>query len=214
VQEIWQQAILPYNLPFTILLGLVVLFWLFTIVGAVGVDSLDIDLDADSDGDLSHFGDVPGALLRVVNAGSVPVTIVLSVLVVSLWVGMMVLNHYFNPGQSVWLGVGFFVVAFVGGVLVTKAITQPLVPFMKKLKQAEDAAPVIGCVGVVRSIQIDSEYGQVEVERPDGAPALLNARLGPDAQPAARGSEVAIVAIDESTGVYLARVIPPAPSTD
>ena len=211
MHEIWQQAILPYNLPFTILLGLVVVFWLFTIVGAVGVDSLDIDLDADADGDLNHFGELPAVFLRVVNAGSVPVTIVLSVLVATLWLGMMLLNYYFNPGQSVLLALGFFLAAFVGGVLATKAITQPLVPFMKKLKQAEDAPPVVGCIGVVRSIRIDSEYGQVEVERPGGAPALLNARLGPAAEPAGRGSQVAIVSLDESTGVYLARVIPPTP---
>lgn len=214
MKEIWEQALLPYNLPFTILLGLVVLFWLFTVIGAVGVDSFDVDLDADADGDLSHFGDIPGALLRVVNAGSVPVTIVLSVLVLCMWVGSMVLNFYFNPGQSSWLAAAFIVAAFIIGVIATKLITQPLVPFMTRLKQAENAAPVIGCIGVVRSINIDSEYGQVEVERPDGAPALLNARLGPDAEPAPRGSSVAIVSIDESTGVYLARVIPPTPSTD
>ena len=214
MKEIWEQAILPYNLPFTILLGLVVLFWLFTLIGAFGVDSFDVDLDADADGDLSHIGDVPAALLRVVNAGSVPVTIVLSVLVVTMWCGAMVLNYYFNPGQNSWIALVFVMVAFVVGVLATKFLTQPLVPFMKKLKQAENAAPVVGCVGVVRSIRIDSEYGQVEVERPDGAPALLNARLGPDAEPAPRGSSVAIVSCDEATGVYLARVLPPIPPTD
>lgn len=214
MKEIWEQAILPYNLPFTILLGLVVLFWLLTLIGAFGVDSFDADLDSGADGDLSHLGDIPGALLRVVNAGSVPVTIVLSVLVVSMWCGAMVLNYYFNPGQSTWLALLFVFAAFVGGVVATKVLTQPLVPFMRKLKQAENAAPVVGCVGVVRSIRIDSEYGQVEVERPDGAPALLNARLGPTAEPAPRGTSVAIISCDETTGVYLARVLPPIPPTD
>jgi hypothetical protein len=214
VKEIWEQAIMPYNLPFTILLGLVVLFWLLTLIGAVGVDSFDADLDADADGDLSHLGEVPAAMLRVVNAGSVPITIVLSVLVVSMWCGSMILNYYFNPAHSLWLAAAFVLVAFIGGVIVTKILTQPLVPFMKRLKAAENAAPVIGCIGIVRSIRIDSEYGQVEVERPDGAPALLNARLGPDAEPSPRGSQVAVVDLDEPTGVYLVRVIPPAPSTD
>ena len=46
VMELWEQAILPYNLPFTILLGLVVVFWILTLLGAVGMDSLDVDLDA------------------------------------------------------------------------------------------------------------------------------------------------------------------------
>ena len=209
MKELWDQAILPYNLPFTILLGLVVVFWLFTIIGAVGVDSLDVDLDADADADFSHLGDIPAAMLRVVNAGSVPVTIVLSILVLCLWLGSITLNYYFNPGQSGWLATGFIAAAFILGVLATKAITQPLVPLMRRLKQAEDAAPVIGCVGIVRSIRIDSEYGQVEVERPDGAPALLNARLGPHAEPAPRGTTVAILSMDEASGVYLVRALPP-----
>ncbi|MES2658359.1 MAG: hypothetical protein V4689_07060 [Verrucomicrobiota bacterium] len=209
MNELWEQAILPYNLPISILLGLVVLFWILTLVGAVGLDSLDADADVDGD-----FGDIPAAMLRVVNAGMIPLTVVLSILILAMWISSIVLNFYFNPGQSGLVAFGFFLAAFVLGVIATKLITQPLVPFMRRLKEAENAAPVIGEVGVVRSIQIDSEYGQVEVERPDGAPALLNARLGIDAEPVPRGTQVAIISMDEKTGIYLARALPPVPPID
>lgn len=214
MKEIWEQAVLPYNLPLTILLGLVIGFWVLTLIGLLGVDSLDVDLDADADGGLAHLGEIPGAMLRVVNAGSVPVTIVLSVLVLCIWLGSMILNYYFNPAHSGWLAAAFIAAAFVIAVIATKALTQPLVPLMRKLKQAEDAPPVIGCAGIVRSITIDSEYGQVEVKRPDGAPALLNARLGPDAESAPRGTPVLIISLDETKGVYLARALPPSPPID
>ena len=216
MKEIWEQAILPYNLPLTILLGLVVGFWVLTLIGFLGLDSLDVDLDVDADahGGLSHLGEIPAAMLRVVNAGSVPVTIVLSVLALCLWLGSLILNYYFNPTQSGWLAAAFILAALVLAVIATKALTQPLVPLMRKLKQAEDAPPVIGCAGIVRSITIDPEYGQVEVARPDGAPALLNARLGPDAEPAPRGTPVIIISLDETRGVYLARVLPPSPPID
>lgn len=220
MKELWDQAILPCNLPLTILLGLVVVFWLFTLIGAVGMDSLDVDLDADMDvdadvdGGFEGIGDIPAALLRVVNANSVPVTVVLSILVLAMWIISLVLNYYFNPGHSILLSTGFFLAAFILGVIGTKILTQPLVPFMRRLKEAENAAPVIGEVGVVRSISIDSKFGQVEVARPDGAPALLNARIGPDAAPAPRGSAVAIVSLDETTGVYLVRVLPDSPPID
>ena len=211
MNELWEQATLPYNLPITILLGLVVLFWILTLVGAVGLDSLDVDADADVDGDL---GDIPAAMLRVVNAGMIPLTVVLSLLILGMWIFSILLNFYFNPGHSWLVAFGFFLAAFVLGVIATKLITQPLVPFMRRLKEAENAAPVIGEVGIVRSIQIDSEYGQVEVERPGGAPALLNARLGINAEPVARGTEVAIISMDEKTGVYLARALPSVPPID
>lgn len=216
VKEIWQQAILGYNLPFTILLGLVILFWLLTLLGALSADSLDVDVsaDADIDGDLSHLSDIPAALLRVVNAGYVPVTVVLSILILVMWIVSITFNYYFNPGKSSLVALGFAAAAFVLGVIATKLITQPLVPFMRRLKAAENTAPVIGEVGIVRSIRMDSEFGQVEVERPDGAPALLNARLGPDSEPVPRGTEVAIVSYDDAKGIYLVRPLPTTPSID
>lgn len=214
VMELWEQAILPYNLPFTLLLGLVVVYWLLTLVGAVGVDSLDTNVDVGLDDPGGNLGDLPGAMLRVVNAGFVPLTVVLSILILMMWVGSITLNYYFNPGQSWLLAAGFLVVAFVLAVIATKILTQPLVPLMRKLKEAENVAPVIGGVGVVRSIEMDSKYGQVEVERPGGATALLNARLGTDAEPVPRGTPVAIISLDESSGLYLVRALPPVPPID
>lgn len=216
MREIWEQAILAYNLPFTILLGLVILFWLLTLFGAVSSDSLDagVDADPDLDGDASQLSEMPAVLLRLVNAGYVPVTVVLSILILVMWIVSITFNYYFNPGHSSLMALGFAAAAFVLGVIATKLITQPLVPFMRRLKAAENAAPVIGEVGIVRSIRLDSEFGQVEVERPDGAPALLNARLGPDGEPVPRGTEVAIVSYDDAKGIYLVRPLPSTPPID
>lgn len=214
VMELWEQAILPYNLPFTLLLGLVIVFWILTLLGAVGLDSLDASLDAGGDDATGDLGDFPAAMLRVVNAGFVPLTVVLSILILMMWVAAVTLNYYFNSGQSWLLAGGFIVVAFVLAVIATKLLTQPLVPLMRKLKEAENAAPVIGEVGIVRSIEMDSIYGQVEVERPGGATALLNARLGADAEPVSRGTPVAIISLDESSGLYLVRALPPVPTID
>lgn len=211
VKELWEQAILPYNLPLTILLGLMFLFWIFTMLGTIGMDALDFDFDADVDGDI---GDVPAALLRVVNAGLIPVTVVLSILILLMWISAMSLNYYLNPGHSGLLALGYFFASFILGVIGTKILTQPLVPLMKRLKHAETVAPVIGQIGVVRSIEMDSTYGQVEVERADGAPAILNAKLGEDSLAVPRGTQVAILSMDEKTGVYTARAIPSTPQID
>jgi len=99
-------------------------------------------------------------------------------------------------------------------VIGTKILTQPMVPLMKRLNDTETVAPVIGKIGVVRSIEMDSTFGQVEVERADGAPAILNAKLGEDSPAVPRGTQVAILSMDGKTGVYLARAIPSAPEID
>lgn len=212
MKELWEQAILPYNLPLTIALGAVVVFWLFTLLGAVGVDTFDVDLpDEGAGGDPSQLGELPGALLRLVNAGLVPLTVVLSVLVLAVWMTAVTVNYYFNPDQSMILAGAYFLLALVVGVVLTKILTQPLVPLMRRLKEAENAKPVVGEVGTVRSIELSDRYGQVEVVRHDGAPAILNARLSDGSEPLPRGSEVVILSIDEASGVYLARPMPPMP---
>ncbi len=210
MKELWDQALLPYNLPLTIALGAVVVFWLFTLLGIVGIDTLDVDLPdhASADADPSHIGEMPGALLRLVNAGSVPLTVVLSVLVLATWLTSIMVNYYLNPGQSLILAAGYFLVAFIAGVVVTKIITQPLVPLMRRLKDAENAKPVLGESGIVRSIEITDRYGQVEVVRDDGAPAILNARLSEGTDSVPRGTEVLVISFEEATGVYLVRPIP------
>lgn len=219
MKELWHEAVLPYNLPLTILLGLMVLFWLFNLLGGIGTDSLDADLDADVDADMDgHIGvgGVVSTLFRSVNAGVFPLTIVLSILILMMWMAAILLNYYFNPDHKMSYAVGFVGAALLLGVIATKAVTQPLVPFMRRLKAAEDAPPVVGEIGVVRSIQLDSQYGQVEVIRTDGAPALLNARLEDGTGPLDRGTRVVIVGMDEKTGVYLAYSLsstPPDSST-
>lgn len=212
MKELWEQAILPCNLPITILLGLVVVFWLFEIVGGSGLDSADADLAA---GEASaETGDLSTSILRVVNAGAVPLTIVLSVLVLALWIASVLLNYYFNPEQSRLRSVAFFFAAFGLAIVATKLITLPLVPLMRRLKASEDTPPVLGETGIVRSIEIDSRYGQVEVQRADGAPAILNSRLAPDVDPVPRGTSVVVVSMDETSGVYLVRPLTPLPSVD
>jgi len=203
VKELWQQATLPWNLPLTILLGLVVVFWTLKILTGADLDSGDGDLDVD--GAHGETGDLSTDILRVVNAGAVPLTVVLSVLVLAWWMASLLLNYYLNPEQRWPWNIGFFIASFVISVVATKVVTQPLVPLMRRLKAAEDAAPVIGESGVVRSIELDSRYGQVEVRRLHGAPAILNSRLAPDSEPVPRGTPVAIVSYDAATGVYLAR---------
>lgn len=201
MKELWEQSILPYNLPLTILLGLVVLFWLRAIIGG-GEDLLEGNADGGDD-----FGDSFG-FLRILNAGAVPLTMVLSILILTLWMGAVALNYYFNAGHDYLWALVLDAGALVLALIATKVITQPLAVVMRRLKAAEDAPPVVGETGIVRSLELNATHGQVEVERPDGAPALLNARLADGSGPVPRGTRVWIDGIDESSGIYLASSLP------
>lgn len=212
MKELWEQAILFYNLPLTILLGFVVLFWLLSLLGTVDLDTIDIDLDADVNADLDV--DVNGSdgaadgffgsLLRFVNAQDVPVMVILSLLTLLMWGIGITGNYYLNPGESGLLALGFLFINFILSTLLVKVITEPLRPFMRAIKNdQEHQEPLVGLSGVVKSRVLDSGFGQVEVPRDKGAPALLNAILPEGRAALVRGDKVLVIDFDKEQDKYV-----------
>jgi len=128
----------------TCLVGLFMAYWVTVILGVVGVDALDVDLDADFnadgvDGDSGDaHGGVPGpiaAVLRFINAADVPLMAVLTMQSVYMWVMTMMANYYYNGELKDWLIITFFILAFFVGLVLTKISTLPLVPLFKKMKK-------------------------------------------------------------------------------
>lgn len=217
MKEIWEQATLAHNLPLTILLGMVVVYWLLALVGTIDIDALDIDLDIDSDGDLdadvtpSNLGCL-GSALKFVNATDIPVMMVLSLLTLLMWGISIFSNAALNPSGSILLATGLLVGNFFVSCVIVKFITQPLRPMLRAFKKGEnDDEPVIGQIGTVKSRVIDGKYGQVEIPRQNGAPAIVNSRMGDGHPPQTRGSEVLVFDHDSEKKLYIVR---PALPTD
>jgi hypothetical protein len=208
VKELIDVALQPHNLPLTCVVGLSMLYWIVCIIGVVGVDSIEFDLDTDGDidGDASNVPSPVAVLLRFVNAMDVPLMAVLSFLSVFMWVLSMMGNYYFNPGLNDLLMLGIFGGSFVIAVILTKMVTTPLVPIFRKMNELEKAEPAVGGVGVVLSKQVDQKYGQVEQKRKEGAPAVLNCRTSSEIS-ILRGTQVTIVEYDKDKGVYLVRAL-------
>ena len=221
MKEIFEQAILSYNLPLTILLGVMLLYWVLSLVGAVDVDTFDVDFDADVDVETStdtttdahsSGGSVFMGIMRFVNAQDVPLMIILSFLTLFLWTLSIFTNYYFNPAGHDLVALGLLAGNFIISVLLVKAVTQPLRPLMRAIKNDSDAPPpVIGSVGIVKSRLIDQNFGQVEVTREKGAPALLNCRLREGETAMMRGSEVLIYDFDQEHDRYMVRELSDRP---
>ncbi len=69
---------------FTVVLIVMVVYWLFAIVGLVDIDVLDLDLDLESDADLESLTGLAGLMVTLGLTG-VPITIVLTVLALFAW---------------------------------------------------------------------------------------------------------------------------------
>lgn len=209
MKELWEHAILFYNLPLTILLGLVLVFWLVSVLGAVDLDGLDLDFDVDADvdgdGASSALSGIFGFAMRFVNAQDVPVTIILSLLSVFMWATSLLANSYLNPNHSAWIALGLFLGNFFFSAVLVKATTQPLRPFLRSLKVEDTPEPLIGLVGTVKSRVLDKDFGQVEVPRISGAPALLNAILPDGHESLVRGAQVLVFDFDAERDKYLVK---------
>lgn len=167
----------------------------------------DLDIDADAhldvgagaDGDLhadgghSGVGDVGVALMRFVNIGQVPLTIVVSVMAVCVWVISVITNYYLNPAGSMLIAAGLFAGNFVASTVLTRYLTMPLKPLVRALKRdSEERFQLVGHSGKVVSGEVTADFGTVEV-LVDGAPFSLQARVSPGAEPLGRGDEVLLV---------------------
>lgn len=189
---IFRDALLPVNLPFTILLILVVLYWLAVIVGAADVDWLpDMDLDGPDAGWLS-------ALMSWFHAGDVPVMTVISIMLLNLWSLSMVLNHYFNPAGAVLFAVVFLVVNLAVTLCVGLCFARIIRKFTRHSEPEARAA--LYKVGQVVTSQVSETFGQVEIPT-QGAPIKINARTV-DGKVFEKGDKVLVFDQDTEKGIY------------
>jgi hypothetical protein len=171
--EVLTESIRYVNLPFTVLLGVVVLYWLFVMLGA-----LDLSTGGDADADAHHEGGGSGwfgHVLHFINVGEVPVMLVASVMILCLWIGSLMTNYYF-AGDSVLLACAFLVPNLVLSLIVTRYVTLPLRPLFRYLmKEHGEERIVVGQTCQIITSEATETFGQAQIDT-SGAPLLINVR--------------------------------------
>ena len=208
MSELLQESLRLYNFPITVCFVLVVLFWMITVFGIVDSDALEPNLDLDADVDVDaqvHGGSIGLGLLRFFNLGEVPLMILLSVLITLDWAGAVALNYYFNPGQSFLIAGGWLFANGVVSLLLTKFLTVPLKPLMRKLKEGEKHRPVIGRACVIKTSEVTETFGQAEAEDDSGNPLLLHVRVSQGQKSLAKGDRALVVDTLDDAQTYVVR---------
>jgi hypothetical protein len=171
MQELLNAALEGVNLPYTILLGLVVLYWLSVILGALDLSALDFDLDADVDvdADLDMDTDVGGGMtgwfagaLHFFNFGKVPFMLIMTIVIVTAWSLALIGNHYLG-NYSIGYALATALPLLFLGLVLAKLLTTPLVPLFAQV-QAE--AEPVDYVGELCRLVLPAAYdrmGQAEV---------------------------------------------------
>lgn len=217
--ELFREAILPVNLPFTILLGVVILYWVIGLMGLVDLDAgggetegIDALAGEGVEGDLgdAEAGDSTGGgflkgLLWAVGASDAPLIFVISLFYVLLWAFNVAANHYFNPAFEGGKATLLLLPVVVGAFVLTRLLVRPLRPVMKMIRDSEKPVEIVGSSGVVRSSTLDREFGEVEIETAERT-LILRARVSDETE-LAKGDRILVVSREEEGDTYIVRAL-------
>ena len=212
--EFFEVCLWPVNLPFTVLLGLVFLYWVSVLVGAIAFDTFDVDPGGHADVDGHIDVDVGGgghsgihsalAVLRFFNVGEVPLMILVSVFALVMWTIAVLGNYYLNDPEDprALITVGLLVGNIIVSLFVAKLVTMPLCYVFKHMDAGlTEKIKVVGKTCVIKTAEATPTSGQAEMET-DGAPLLLNVRTR-EGETLAKGDEALIVDHHEAeSGTY------------
>lgn len=210
-----------WNVPFLVLVFIVVLYVLLQVVGLVG-DGHHHDVDAGGDGhdvDASHGHGHAHAdhaawheALAWLGVGRVPFIVIWTTLFLFGGIGGLAFNRvaYGLAGgrAPAWLFPVALVVALIVGLacvrvfgrLAAKLVTSGGKPAIKR-------RDLVGRVAVVASAQLDERFGEIRIDDGD-AEQLVHAHLAAGDAPLVRGAKVIVIEWDEAKELYLVAVSP------
>ncbi len=202
VLEFLQTCFSGANLPATMLLVLLCLYWMLAILAGLDLDLLDFDLDLDGQPDLHEVVGVGVVILRFLNLGRVPLVIWLSVFSLSWWLISMLFDRWLDDPQlrASWWVAGQYTLRNAALALVaTKILTYP---FRGKFDTSppHPAEKMMGRTCRVVSSVVNDEFGQAEYPTA-GAPLRLHVRTQ-GGSPLAKGDPATIVGFDPEKQLY------------
>ena len=221
MQDFISEILSPVNLPATLLLAMVVVYWILVLLGALGADALDfdpnVDVDVDVNVDLEGGVDVDVAqgLSQTVYSffylGDIPVMIIGSIFALLFWILTVVSNHYLNPEFSWWVTAVLFLPCVGISLLLTKLILMPAAPlFRSQTSENDRRAYLIGRSAVVNTNDLTDKFGEVRIEQ-QGPPLVLNAR-NEKGQRLKKGDVVKIVGYDRDKDICIVELPKPEKS--
>jgi len=207
VFELYQAAISHNQILLSLLLALVVLYWLLVILGALDFETDLVDDLSDGDGDAHHGHGVNtgGAWLtagRFFGFSEVPIVVWASFMILFMWFFSLALNQKWNPEADTVQALILLLPNLIASAIVTKLVTIPVAKLFKAMTDADtEAEVVIGRTGTVVSMEADETYGQLQIAA-NGAPLLINVRTQPSAAILKKGDSAKVSAAGPDNNFY------------
>ncbi|MDQ3337993.1 MAG: YqiJ family protein [Myxococcota bacterium] len=194
---------------FTIGLGIVLIYWLFVLLGALDIDLLG---GADHHGHDAAGHDADGVLSKL-GLGVVPVTITVSLIMLVGWVGSLLAMHH--GGHITWVKYAVLPGMLVGGMLVTSVLVRPIAPVFK-IREGKSNREYVGHTCTVTTATVDENFGHANVE--DGGVTMDIAVRCDGTAKLVRNEKALIIEFDEERQAYLvepvSNILPTSKSGD
>lgn len=208
---LWQNlSSFPTAVP-TTLLGVLMVYWLLTIIGIVDLgESLDIDLDVDG-GHTDEAGlDTLAGYLVAMGLGGVPLSIVATLLVFFTWLGTVLLHRYViaaipTDTLQTLAGVGALLFTAVLSIPLSARLLKPMRGMFVK-HSARSNRSLVGLQCKILTQRVDEGFGRAEVSDHG---ANLNIRVWAQApNKLTRNSEAIIIDYDDAKQQYEVQAAP------
>lgn len=209
--ELFHAAFSAENIIYTVLLILMLLYWLSVILGGLDINAFDGDLDLDLDGDAEvELDGADGAdgwlagALHFFNFGKLPMMVILSFVILFAWMINMLLNHYAGGGSLVFALV-FMIPNLFASLILTKIVSTPLIPIFKQLNTPEEKVEYAGMMCKLTVPATKTKKGQAEVIHKNRS-LLVYVKVDPDdVDTINKGEEAVILRPSEDASYYLIR---------
>ncbi|MGL4773591.1 MAG: hypothetical protein ACRC2K_08520 [Clostridium sp.] len=195
--EIINNALTGVNLIPTVLLAIVIIYWITVIIGVIDFDLFDFDIDLDGGGELGPFQ----SALAYFNLKEIPFMLFFSIVIVNFWIIAMLMCKlpFINGGLVALL---LFIPEIIISLFITKIITNPLKGIFKKLSEVEyQGEVVIGQVVTLLCEVTEGRIGQGEIKR-EGASILINLKPEYEGDIFEKAEEAYVTRRDEEKNLY------------
>lgn len=202
MMELIRESLSAHQLPVTVLLGMVLFYWLLVVFGLVDIEGDVFELgDGVGDGGDGHVGGstaMGGAWVTVgkwLGFSKVPIAVWGSFAVLFVWMVSLIVNYRFNgePGaRDTSRAMLLLVPSGLISLVMTKLVTLPVAKLFAAMADADtEAMKVIGRVGTVVTGTVDERYGQIQISG-HAAPLLLDVRVMPGSPPLNKGDSARV----------------------
>lgn len=211
MKELIDFALSPPVVFYTVLLLIFLFYWFTVIIGVLDIGSFDFDIDVDADvdvdvdvdADVDAGGGIALSILGFFNFGKMPFMVLMSILSLSLWAIGILGNFYW--GGSIAFSVAFFPINLLASLVITKAVTTPLIPVFKAFNDELKPMRYVGMLAKVTSRTSANTFGKVELWT-DNSFLTLKVKAVPEFDGVIeRGTEVVITGSNEIETIFFVR---------